>query len=140
MVPLVVIDFGGTGRAAEVADGATAAGFKIFDFSVGDLTERRGGQDIGQVIGKKIAALEFRQADEFAAREEIAGGGHGKEAAPAAAGRDITHQAPGRGRGNTDEDIGEVGNDQAAPGLLIKLPGAVQGRDKMPGQTPGQPA
>jgi hypothetical protein len=37
--------------------------------SFGNQTKRLGGQDTGQVIGKKIAALELGQADEFSAGE-----------------------------------------------------------------------
>ena len=61
------------------------------------------------------------QADELAAREQVAVGGQGEEAPPAAAGRDVAHQPPGRGGHDGQQDVGEIAHDQLAARLLVQL-------------------
>ena len=78
--------------------------------------------------------MKLRQAQEFAARGHFAMRPHRKEAAPAAAGRDVAHEPPGPRRHQPQQQVGEVADDQLFARLLGQLIGPVQGLEEKVGQ------
>ena len=78
--------------------------------------------------------MELGEAQELAARGHFAAGAHRKEAAAAAAGRDVAHQPPGPRGHQPQQQVGEVAHHQLAPGFFIQLKGAVQRREEIVGQ------
>lgn len=129
------ICLGRAGRAAEMADRAVAAGAEGIDIA------RRHGLEGGRsqrrfdtACGQQIAAVEARQADEFAARVQSAIRCQGEEGAAAAAGRDIAHQTPRRRCEDADQDVGEIGDHQLAPRFAIQLVRAIHGGEERFGQ------
>ncbi len=78
--------------------------------------------------------MKLRQAQEFAARGHFAMRAHRKEAAPAAAGRDVAHEPPGPRRHQPQQQVGEVADDQLFARLLGQLIGPVQGLEEKVGQ------
>lgn len=81
--------FSRAGRAAEMADRTVVAAGHVLDLAAGDQAESQTVRDLLDRLAEQVAAVEDGQADEFAAREEIAVGSEREEAATAAARGDV---------------------------------------------------
>ena len=53
--------------------------------------------------------------------------GQGEETSAASAGGNIAHQPAGAWRENCDQDVGEIGDHELAPGFAVKFMGPLQG-------------
>ena len=98
---------------------ANVAPLNVFDFAPRDQAERRAVQNLFDRLAKQIAALESRKANKFAAREEVAIRSQGEETSAASAGGNIAHQPAGGRRENGDQDVGEIGDHELAPGFAV---------------------
>ena len=110
-----------TGGAAKMTDDACVAARDVFDLAADHPLKRRAFDNVLDRLAKNIAAVEGGDADEFAAREQVAAGSEGEKASTAAAGRNVAHQPSRRRRQNGDQDIGEIGDNQLASGFQIEL-------------------